>query len=280
MKTILHKLLAAAKHAGNLLLSRIRDFNRALRQKDRSVRTRYTYAALSLGTVVIAYLLVLLNRGVFALTEHRLFNHASYESVNIVSAGGISDPLSRAVRVALFASCEFEGEERATLPEEVSRAEAVERIRQLWEQTLSLYAPGGRLATGEEVSRVLAASKYTARLRDFYNDETSAKIAVWGAQAYYTAAGGRVYCLSAELDSRTNDIYSMTLALFENIDGTDPASDFYPFLDALNEPRSAADGMIVTQTPTGTETTLTLSDGLRLVRETQRGSQIYLYITE
>ena len=63
MKTILHKLLAAAKHAGNLLLSRIRDFNRALRQKDRSVRTRYTYAALSLGTVVIAYLLVLLNRG-------------------------------------------------------------------------------------------------------------------------------------------------------------------------------------------------------------------------
>jgi len=273
-------MLEALKRIGRAIALRWQSLRRTMQEKDRSVRTRYTYVALSLGTVLVAYLLVLLNRGVFALGEHRLFDHATYESVHIVSAGGISDPLSRAVRVALFNDCEFEGEERAILPEEISRAEAIEKIRALWEQTLSIYAPQGRLATGEEVSRVLASSKFTARLRDFYNEDTSARIAVWGTQAYYNAAGGRVYCLSAELDSLTGDVYSMTLALFENIDGSDPASDFYPLLDALGEPRSLTSGMIVTATSTGTETTLRLSDGLRLVRETQRGSQIYLYITE
>ncbi len=274
------KMLDVLKHIGHAIVLRWQSLRRAMQEKDRSVRTRYTYVALSLGTVLVAYLLVLLNRGVFALGEHRLFDRATYESVHIVSAGGIDDPLSRAVRVALFNGCEFEGEERAILPEELSRAEAIEKVRTLWEQTLSLYAPQGRLATGEDTSRVLASSKYTARLRDFYNEDTGARIAVWGTQAYYNAAGGRVYCLSAELDSLTGDVYSMTLALYENIDGTDPASDFYPFLDALGEPRSLTDGMIVTATSVGTETTLRLSDGLRLVRETQRGSQVYLYISE
>lgn|GEM_PF-1478065 len=244
---------------------------------DRTARSKAAYVALSAGTVIVAFLLVLLNVGIFAIAENRLFGKEAYENITIATAGGITDPLSRPVRVDLYRSCTVEGPERATLPEERSRSDATAQVETLWKQTLeNLADEKGTLKTGEKIDRILRDSKYTARLRDFYNEDSGTKIAVWGAQAYYNAAGGRVYCLSAELDTRTQDVYSLTVALFDNIDGSDAVSDFLPMLSALGEATSVAETAIVNPTEYGSQTTLTLSDGIRLYRHTYIGSQIYL----
>ncbi|MBR0424559.1 MAG: hypothetical protein IJK01_00345 [Clostridia bacterium] len=260
---------------GKKVLRRTKDFV----ANDRTLHTRFVYTALSIGTVLLAYVLVLANIGIFSLMEKSLYDRETYEAVNIVSAGGITDPLSRSVRVELYQSCTMQGADRAPLPEERTRADAIAQIQSLWEQTLAIAfksRPNETLNNGDSMDRVLRGSHYTATLHDFYNEQTSAKIAIWGAQAYYTASNGTVYCLSAELDSRTNDIYSMTVALFECIDGSEPETDFYPMLDTLGESRSAASNGTVTKTETGSVTTLSLSDGIQLTRETQPGVQFYL----
>ena len=246
-------------------------------ETDRARRTRLVYVLLSIGTVVTAYLLVLLNLGVFSLVERGLYDKPDYESVTVVSAGAIADPLSRAVRVELYRNCTMPGDERAPLPEERSKADAIAQVKLLWEQTITLFtdANDGTLLTGESADRILRGSKYVAHLQDFYNEQNDTKIAIWGAQAYYTTASGRVYCLSAELDSRTNDVYSITVALFDSIPG-ERDLDFYPMLDALGEPRSVIATMTNTQSEAGEATTLTLSDGIRLSRYMQPGVQYYL----
>lgn len=241
---------------------------------NRTRHTRLVYTALSVGTVLVAYLLVLANIGVFSLMERGLYDRETYLAVSIVSAGGITDPLSRSARVELYRSCTMQGKDRSPLPEERTRSDAIEQIKTLWEQTLQNTVgqrPSGTLTGGESIDRILRNSRYTATLHDFYNEETNARIAIWGAQAYYTASDKRVYCLSAELDSRTSDVYSMTVALFDVIE-SDADLDFYPMLDALGEPHSVTS----TGVSAGTATTLTLSDGTRLIRETQPGVQRYL----
>lgn len=246
-------------------------------EEARARRTRLVYVLLSIGTVATAYLLVLLNLGVFSLVERGLYDKPGYETVTIASAGAIADPLSRAVRVELYRSCTRQGDERAALPEERSKADALSQVKELWEQTLTQYAEAndGALKTGESLDRVLRGSKYTARLRDFYNEQNDTKIAIWSVQAYFAAAGGRVYCLSAELDSRTKDVYSITVALFESIDGGRDA-DFYPMLDALGESHAVLFTMTASGTAEGEESILTLSDGTQLRRVLQPGVQYYL----
>ena len=207
MKSFFQSLWSKTKTAFSALQKRIRIFIKRLRKRmnrDRDSRTRLAYIGLSFGTVALAYLLVLINMGVFRLAERNLYDKEQYEATSIISAGRIGEPLSRAVRVDLYRTCTIEGKERATLPEERTEEQARQQIRSLWEQTLSAYADNGYLRTGESVDRILSNSKYTAKLRDFYNEETGAKLAVWGTQAYFTASGGLVYCLSAELDSRTS----------------------------------------------------------------------------
>ncbi len=279
MKSFFQSLWSKTKTAFSALQKRIRIFNKRLRKRmnrDRDSRTRLAYIGLSFGTVALAYLLVLINMGVFRLAERNLYDKEQYEATSIISAGRIGEPLSRAVRVDLYRTCTIEGKERATLPEERTEEQALQQIRSLWEQTLSAYADNGYLRTGESVDRILSNSKYTAKLRDFYNEETGAKLALWGTQAYFTASGGLVYCLSAELDSRTEDVYSMTVALYGNIDGSDPVSSLTPMLNALGESLSVTDGLIVSPTEYGSLTTLTFSDGVRLCRYTYPGTQVYL----
>lgn len=280
MKRLINKLAGSFKLLWTRLGKIVRILYKRARARinaDRSSRSRFAYLGLSFGTVVVAFLLVLLNMGVFSIAERTLYDKERYENVEILSAEGIADPLSRAMRVEIYRTCTVEGEKRATLPDERSRDDAIEQVYALWEQTLRLYADEkGTLKTGESVDRVLRGSKYTAHLSDFYNEETGAKIAIWGAQAYYNASGGRVYCLSAELDSRTTDVYSITVSLYENITENPSLDDFTPMLTALKESTSVANTAIVTQTGSGTETVLTLSDGSKLYRTTQTGLQTYL----
>ena len=261
------------KKNGRRLLRRVRKH-----PDNRLLRTRLAYVLLSIGTVAVAYLLVLVNLGVFRLFENGLFGTPSYETVTIASAGAIADPLPRTVRVELYRNCTRQGDDRAPLPEERTKADVLASVRALWEQTIRLYADanGGALKTGESYDRILRGSKYTAHLRDFYNEADDAKIAIWSAQAYYTASNGRVYCLSAEFDSRMTDVYSLTVALFDSIDGSDPAMDFYPMLDLLGEPRSRAQSGVSSQTGDTRVTRLPLSDELSILRRTEPGVQFYL----
>ena len=111
---------------------------------------------------------------------------------------------------------------------------------------------------------MLRKSRYTVTLRDFYNDETGAKLALWCGQAYYTTESGRIFCLSVQFDSRVGDVYSMTCALFGNVRGELAPSAFEPLLRANGYAESLSGQAILTPTAKGFSGTLTLPDGLRL----------------
>ena len=237
---------------------------RLFANRDRETRTRIAYIALTAGTVLIAFLLVLLNRGIFALSEKALYDDPKYEAVSIISANGIGAPLSFPTRVSLFLGCERQGEERAVMPGELSEAEITAKIKELWIETLAVHTPGGKLRTGESVDSVLKKSRYTVTLRDFYNDETGAKLALWCAQAYYNADSGKVYCLSVEYDSRTGEVYSLSCALFGNVQPEQAENALKPFLAANGYAETLAEQAILTETAKGYTGTLTLPDGLKL----------------
>ena len=92
---------------------------RLFANRDRVTRTRIVYIALTAGTVLVAFLLVLLNRGIFRLSERALYDDPKYEVVSIISANSIGAPLSLKTRVALYLGCERQGEERAVMPGEL-----------------------------------------------------------------------------------------------------------------------------------------------------------------
>ncbi len=237
---------------------------RLFANRDRETRTRIAYITLTAGTVMIAFLLVLLNRGIFALSEKALYDDPKYEAVSIISANGIGAPLSFQTRVSLFLGCERQGEERAVMPGEMSETEITEKIKELWIETLAVHTPSGKLKTGESVDSVLRKSRYTATLRDFYNDETGAKLALWCAQAYYNADSGRVYCLSVQFDSRTGEAYALSCALFDSVRSEQAVDALKPFLAADGYADSLSEQAILTPTAKGYTGTLTLPDGLKL----------------
>ena len=235
---------------------------RLFANRDRLTRTRIAYLALTAGTVAIALLLVLLNRGIFKLSEAGLYDDPKYEAVSIISANGIGAPLSLKTRVALFVQCERQGEDRAVMPGEMNEAGILEKLKALWEDTLNLHASGGTLFTGESVDSVLKKSRYTLTLRDFYNDTSGAKLALWCAQAYYSADGGRMYCLSVQFDSRTGEVYALTCALFGNTTPDLRASAAKPFLTANGYATPLSEQIDFTPTQKGYNGTCTLPDGL------------------
>lgn len=237
---------------------------RLFANRDRVTRTRIAYIALTAGTVLVAFLLVLLNRGIFTLSEKRLYDDPKYEAISIISANGIGAPLSLETRVALFTGCERQGDERAVMPGELGESDVSKLLTELWTDTLHMHAPGGKLKTGESVDTVLRRSHYTLTLRDFYNDETGAKLAVWCGQAYYTASDGRAYCLSVEYDSRTGEVYSLLCALYENVQDGQQTAIAGPFLTACGYADSLAEQASFTPSLKGYHGTLTLPDGLVL----------------
>ena len=280
MKNFLLKIKERIVYYQNRLKKRIRILYKSAKYRlteDRGKRSKAAYLALSVGTVLLAFVMVLVNLGMFRLIGKNLFGRESYERISGASAAAFSVPLPRTLRVSLYTSCRTEGKERAPLPEERTASEAQDQVKTLWSKTLGYLAGDGKtLKTGENVDRILKNTRYTVKLRDFYDADETARLALWSAQAYYTAADGRVYCLSAELDSRTSDVYSVTVALFDNLDGTDRASDFFPMLDELGESQQLAENAFVTPVSGGTSTVLTLSDGTKLTRYTEPGVQIRL----
>ncbi len=246
---------------------------RLFANRDRVTRTRIVYIALTAGTVAIALLLVLLNRWIFRLSEKALYDDPKYEAVSIISANSIGAPLSLETRLALFRQCERQGEERAVMPGEYGADDITEIMKELWSDTLNTHAPSGKLAARESVDTVFKRSRYTAVLRDFYNDETGAKLAIWCVQAYYDAGGGRVYCLSALFDSRTAEAYEVNCVLYGNVTAESAADAFKPFLTVNGYADSLADQAILTPTAKGYTGSLTLPDGLTVTLTGVTGEQ-------
>jgi hypothetical protein len=237
---------------------------RLFANRDRETRTRIAYIALTAGTVLIAFLLVLLNRWIFGLSEKALYDDPKYEAVSIISANGIGAPLSFETRVAMFLGCDRQGEERAVMPGEMSEAEITEKSKALWNDVLLMHAPSGKLRSGESTDSVLRKTRYKATLRDFYNDKTGAKLALWCVQAYYNADNGQVYCLSVQFDSRTGEVYSLSCALFDSVQTEQATSAIKLFLAADGYADSLAEQAALTETAKGYTGTLTLPDGLKL----------------
>ena len=148
------------------------------------------------------------------------------------------------------------------MPGEIDEQAITERIKELWTDTLALHAPSGRLITGESVDDVLRKSRYTATLRDFYNDDTRAKLALWCAQAYYTADNGRMYCLSVQYDSRTGEAYALSCALYGSVRDGQGADALIPFLTANGYADTLSARAALTTTEKGSVGTLLLPDGL------------------
>ncbi len=250
-------------------LKRIRLFA----DRDRVTRTRIVYIALTVGTVAAAFLLVLLNRLIFRLAESGLYDNIEYEVVSIISADSIGAPLSLHTRVDLFRQCEREGAERAVMPGELSQSVILERMEALWRETLELHSNGDKLYSGESLSSVQRKSRYTATLRDFYHDESGTKLALWCAQAYYTADSGSVYCLSVQFDSRTGDVYSETCALFGNVRDGDVSGALLPFLRENGYPDALLDDFRPIATGSGYTGVLELNDGLAVSLTYTTGEQ-------
>ena len=252
---------------------------RLFADRDRVTRTRIAYIALTAGTVLIAFLLILVNRWIFRLTETSLYDDPKYEAVSIISANGIGAPLSLETRVSLFLQCEKQGEERAVMPGELSADEITERIKTLWTDTLHIHAPSGRLATGESIESVLKKSRYQLTLRDFYNDGTGAKLALWCAQAYCDAGSGRAYCLSVQFDSRTGEVYSLTAALYDNVRDGQTEAAIKLFLTADGYADSLSEQAGIRPSAKGYTGTLQLPDGLMLSIVYNTGEQYEVAFT-
>ena len=235
---------------------------RLFANRSRVTRTRIVYIALTVGTVAAAFLLVLLNRWIFSLSERGLYDDPKYEAVSIISADSIGAPLSLETRLALFRRCERQGDERAVMPGELDERAVTERLKTLWSDVLNAHAKRNRLLTGESVEAVLKKTRVQCTLRDFYNDETGAKLALWCAQAYCSADSGHTFCLSVQFDSRTGEVYSMSCSLFENVAEGLEKDVFGPFLAANGYAESLSQQAAVRPSERGYTGTLTLPDGL------------------
>lgn len=240
---------------------------------DRVTRTRIVYILLTAGTVAAAFLFVLLNHWIFRLAEKNLYDRTQYEAVSIISADSIGAPLSTETRVDLFRRCEREGESRAVMPGELNAVAIRERMEVLWSDILKLHAKGDRLISGDTVSTVLRRTRYEATLRDFYDDESGVKLALWCAQAFCTADDGQLFCLSVQFDSRTGEIFSESCALFRSVMSIEPKDALIPFLQANGYSETLTNDFSATETEYGCTGTLTLPDGLVVSLRFESGVQ-------
>lgn len=188
------------------------------RRISRKGKSRLVYIGLTLGVVTLAFLCVWLSALLFKSEENALMDVDHYVAVDIISSESVGDPLSLATRVALFSTCDEEGNGRAVLPDEIDEETALEQGRILW--NAFLYAScGGRstLPSGESYLDMIEYADCGAILRDFTNSETGARYALWCVQYWCDSAAGETYCLSVQFDSRTGEPLYLSCALFANI---------------------------------------------------------------
>lgn len=239
----------------------------------RSTRTRWVYLSVGIVTVALAFLCVLFSSLLFDAAEEALYNDEHYTAINIVSSGTIGEPLEYSTRLELFDQCEIEGDSRLALPAEITMEEAEAIAYELWQQALlELSSEGGELASGDLVSDLLNRGKVTAVLRDFYNRTSEAKLAMWCVQVYCdSSAESETYCLSLQLDSRTGEPYSLSMAAFSNVLSEHNSTGIESFCSAIGADVDAT-GATVENRDDGAVLRITLSNGMVVQKTCYYGS--------
>lgn len=239
---------------------------------NRRERVIHMYLGIGLGTVAAALLCVGISWILLGLRRSSFFNRPGYRTLEVERQETLGTPLSLSTRLDLFAQCEIEGPERLPLPEELSKKDVLLKTRELWEQYL------GELYPEEDLSKIVAASKATALLRDFYNESTGARLSLWCAQVWYDT-GTVTQCLSLQLDSRTGEPLYLSAAFF-SAEADDPAAGVSLFAKALGYElgERELDAMEVETNEQGYTAILPLGDGLMIEKVCQKGLQYTLRI--
>lgn len=240
----------------------------------RRERVIHMYLGIGLGTVAAALLCVGISWILLGVRRSSFFNRPGYRTLEVERQETLGTPLSLSTRLDLFAQCEIEGPERLPLPEELSKKDVLLKTRELWEQYLGELYPDG----SEDLSKIVAASKATALLRDFYNESTGARLSLWCAQVWYDT-GTVTQCLSLQLDSRTGEPLYLSAAFFD-AQGDDPAAGVSLFAKALGYALGEKElGAIkVENGGQGYTATLPLGDGLMIEKVCEKGLQYTLRI--
>ncbi len=232
----------------------------------RRTKSLVVYTGIAIATAAVAVLCVLVSRLAFEAEETALYGREAYMSVSLAGAENIGEPLSLAARLDLFHRCESEGDERLPLPEELTRKEATAIGTELWAAIIRAYAQGqSALPSGDDVDRLISTAKTTAILRDFINNTTNAKLAVWCVQVYCTSVENETYCLSLLLDSLTGQPLSGSAALFDNVREDNAAVDMEAYAAALGFDWEAPSAAVqTTATEYGVLVTVPLTDTITL----------------
>lgn len=239
---------------------------------NRRERVIHMYLGIGLGTVAAALLCVGISWILLGLRRSSFFNRPGYRTLEVERQETLGTPLSLSTRLDLFAQCEIEGPERLPLPEELSKKDVLLKTRELWEQYL------GELYPEEDLSKIVAASKAAALLRDFYNESTGARLSLWCAQVWYDT-GTVTQCLSLQLDSRTGEPLYLSAAFF-SAEADDPAAGVSLFARALGYELGERElnAMEVKSNEQGYTAILPLGDGLMIEKVCQKGLQYTLRI--
>lgn len=238
----------------------------------RRERVIHMYLGIGLGTVCAALLCVGISWILLGLRRSSFFNRPGCRTLEVERQETLGTPLSLSTRLDLFAQCEIEGPERLPLPEEMSKKDVLLKTRELWEQYL------GELYPEEDLSKIVAASKATALLRDFYNESTGARLSLWCAQVWYDT-GTVTQCLSLQLDSRTGEPLYLSAAFF-NAAADDPAAGVSLFAKALGYEleEKELNAIQVETDGQGYTAILPLGDGLMIEKVCEKGLQYTLRI--
>lgn len=244
----------------------------------RSTKKLWVYIGISVGTVALAFLCVLASTLLYEASENALYGQHRYEVANIISSDGLGSPLSLKTRLSLFNLCQVEGDKRLPLPDEVDEKTVTEKALMLWNEALMAHSDEqGVMPSGDYASDLMGRVKVTATLRDFFNTDTSAKIALWCVQVYCDSGmEDATYCLSIQFDSRTADPYTMSCALFSNILPSNNRVGFVSFCNALGVSDVDESGASIDWQEEGAYLRLTLPSGL-VVQKTCRYGQEYSF---
>jgi len=236
-------------------LSKLSQF--VTRKWDRGTRMRVVYIGVGLATLAVSFLCVYLSHLLFLSEEGRLFDRDKYIAVNIPSAGHVSSTLSLATRVDLYAQTKTVGAAREPFPGEIARDEALEIVSAMWANKLAEHVPSGSrtMYSGDDPAVLTEQRRSQAILRDFYNDETGARLSLWNVQLYAISRAGETYTLSVLLDSRTGEPYYASFSLFENVNSDSIYSGITAFCEALG----FADVALATATIKSFEDGITIS---------------------
>lgn len=247
-----------------------------MKQRTRQEKVRLVYAGIALGIAGLALSCVLINKFILNARRSTFLNSPGYRPLIVENNRELGAPLSLPTRLDLLRQCEIEGPERLPLPEELSKKQILLKTRTLWEQLIREASPG---ATEEELTAFFSVSKVSAVLRDFYNENTGARLALWCTQVWYETPQNTI-CLSLQLDSRVGDPLTLN-AVFYSAGTDDPLLGIQAYGQALGYTLTEEDlslAISAVQEDGSTLLTLSLDEDLVLEKRIQPGVQFTLSV--